>query len=235
MPEHPLRQATPGLRPMGPNSASATTQYSKRGSTSRHGTHCGPCLWPYRTFVRSCLHWAVGPILQSAARSSCSTLVPRAPSSCRVRRTPLRYGGRVEPGTMGHSARDTPATWVETRRGSFGWQRVPPTSLAEFGVGAQLGEHDLDLGFAKAEVAQSGEDSREQMGPFSRAPKRRVCSVLDVLGTGVRDDHGKARSDGSRTRGKRCRRYRKVVRIRSRVQGIPVSGSRSFRVCHSLS
>jgi hypothetical protein len=31
-------------------------------------------------------------------------------------------------------------------------------SLAEFGVGAQLGEHGLHLGLAKAEVAQSGED-----------------------------------------------------------------------------
>jgi hypothetical protein len=55
-------------------------------------------------------------------------LVPRAPSSCRVRRTPLRFEGRVEPGPMGHSALGTPSTWVETRRGSFGWQRVSPTS-----------------------------------------------------------------------------------------------------------
>src|SRR6185503_9209415 len=31
-------------------------------------------------------------------------------------------------------------------------------NIAEFGVGAQLGEHGLDLGLAKAEVAQSGED-----------------------------------------------------------------------------
>jgi hypothetical protein len=31
-------------------------------------------------------------------------------------------------------------------------------SLAEFGVDTQLGEHGLDLGLAKTEVAQSGED-----------------------------------------------------------------------------
>jgi hypothetical protein len=53
--------------------------------------------------------------------------VPRAPSSCRVRRTPLRYEGRVEPGPMGHSALGNTSTRVETRRGSFGWQRVSPT------------------------------------------------------------------------------------------------------------
>jgi hypothetical protein len=66
-------------------------------------------------------------------------LVPRAPSSCRVRRPPLRYDGRVDLihaappariGPMGHSALGTPVTWVETRRGSFGWQRVSPTSHA---------------------------------------------------------------------------------------------------------
>jgi hypothetical protein len=36
-----------------------------------------------------------------------AALVPRAPSSCRVRRAPLRYEGRVEPGPMLHSALGT--------------------------------------------------------------------------------------------------------------------------------
>src|SRR6187551_68668 len=51
-------------------------------------------------------------------------LVPRAPSSSRVRRPPLRYEGRVEPGPMGHSALGTASTFGETRRGL----RVSPPS-----------------------------------------------------------------------------------------------------------
>jgi hypothetical protein len=58
------------------------------------------------------------------SRSTIDGLVPRAPSSCRVRCTPLRFEGRVEPGPMGHSALGPTSTWVETRRGL----RVPPTS-----------------------------------------------------------------------------------------------------------
>jgi hypothetical protein len=54
------------------------------------------------------------------------SLVPRAPSSSRVRRTPLRFEGRVEPGTMGHSALGPTSILVETRRGL----RISPTSRA---------------------------------------------------------------------------------------------------------
>jgi len=35
---------------------------------------------------------------------------------------------------------------------------VLDAGVAQFGVGAQLGEHCLDLGLAEAEVAQGGED-----------------------------------------------------------------------------
>ena len=53
-------------------------------------------------------------------------LVPRAPASCRVRRTPLRCEGRVEPGPKGHSALGTSSTLGETRHGL----RVSPTRCA---------------------------------------------------------------------------------------------------------
>jgi hypothetical protein len=44
-----------------------------------------------------------------------AAVVPRAPSSRRVRRTPLRFEGRVEPGPMGHSALGTSSTFGEDR------------------------------------------------------------------------------------------------------------------------
>jgi hypothetical protein len=55
--------------------------------------------------------------------ASAPWLVPRAQVRAGVRRTPLRYEGRVEPGPMGHCALGPTSTWVETRRGL----RVSPT------------------------------------------------------------------------------------------------------------
>jgi hypothetical protein len=64
------------------------------------------------------------------------------PSSCRVRRTPLRYEGRVEPGPMGHCALGPTSTWVETRRGL----RVSPTSSRSIAPAVQLGMVPLRRG-----------------------------------------------------------------------------------------
>jgi hypothetical protein len=69
-------------------------------------------------------HCAIGPTStwveprRSSSDNSGFLLVPRAPSSSRVRRTPLRDEGRVEPVPMGHCAIGPTSTWVEPRRGS---------------------------------------------------------------------------------------------------------------------
>jgi serine/threonine protein kinase len=63
--------------------------------------------------------------------------VPRAPSSCRVRRPPLRFEGRVEPGPMGHSALG-PSLYIEEKPGAdFGFLPLDaPAPLSSFGGGA---------------------------------------------------------------------------------------------------
>src|SRR3954468_3511036 len=54
---------------------------------------------------------------RNPARTSGFSECTSCSSSCRVRRTPLRFEGRVEAGPTGHSALGTSSTWVETRRG----------------------------------------------------------------------------------------------------------------------
>jgi hypothetical protein len=80
--------------------------------------------------LASGLQWPTGherPISEgtsSALRGVHPDASTSCPSSCRVRRTPLRFEGRVEPGPMRHSALGPPFTLEETRRGL----RVSPTS-----------------------------------------------------------------------------------------------------------
>jgi hypothetical protein len=72
---------------------------------------------------------AVSANSRARRRGGRDRLVPRAPSSCRVRRAPLRCDGRVEPGPMRHSALGTSSTSGETRRGL----RVSPTRFVLHG------------------------------------------------------------------------------------------------------
>jgi hypothetical protein len=69
-------------------------------------------------------------------------------------------------------------------------EQVLDASVAEFGVGAQLGEHGLHLGLAKAEVAQGGEDlgvcvdalrdERVAVGSAIGMPEAERAIALDV-------------------------------------------------------
>ena len=89
---------------------------SRDGRAPSPRRRVAPC---YRSFGQT------GRPERARGESQPKELVPRAPSSCRVRRTPLRCEGRVEPGPMGHSALGASSTFGETRRGL----RVSPTSL----------------------------------------------------------------------------------------------------------